>query len=139
MNLSDLNNEVKKTGGKVTIVNFSDLHDFDNWDAKFWIGLEDSINEYRKNGKDKTIDTIVELSNKIGEKNYNSLKSISDSNKFGVPSYETVIDKKKLKTHSKSNGKLIILLDLLTSKVAERRKKLENDLAELQKELDKLL
>lgn len=139
MNLSDLNDTIKKTGGKVTIVNFSDLHNFDNWDAKFWIGLEDSITTYRKNGKDKTIDTIVELSNKIGEKNYNSLKSISDTNKFGVPSYETVIDKKKLKSSLQSNGKLIILLDLLTSKVAERRKKMESDLVELQKELDKLL
>ncbi len=139
MDLKTLNDEFKKIGAKTTVISFSDLGDFDNWDAEFWIGLEDTINEFKTLGKDKVIDKIVDISIKIGEKNYNSLKNAVTLSKFNVPIYDVVTDKSKLKQSSTTNGKLIILLDLITTKVSERRKKLEKDLVELQKELDKLI
>lgn len=134
MKLNELNEAT------TAIVNFSDLAEFDNWDARFWAGLKKSIAEYKKIGKDKTIQKISKAVEKMGEQNYNSIKNVLDKQRFGVPAYETVIDPKKLKNNRqyRSNGVYVILLDLIESKAAERKKKLQADLAKLQKEIDKL-
>jgi hypothetical protein len=134
MKLNDLNEAT------TTIVNFSDLGEFDNWDARFWSGLKKSITQYKKDGKDKTIKKISAAVEKMGEKNYNAMKNVADKEKFSVPAYETVIDPKKLKSNRqyRSNGVYVILLDLVTSRASERKKKLQADLKALQKEIEKL-
>jgi len=123
---------------KTIIVNFSDLQQFDNFDARFWVDLKEYIVQYKKLGKDKSIEFVADNVKKIGEENYNSLKSISDKNKFVVPTFEIASNKTKLKTHSKAVGKIVVLMDLVQSKTKIRKAKLESELEKLQKLINKL-
>lgn len=136
MNLKAMNETIIK------LVNFSDLIEFDKWDGNFWVGLSDRIETFRKEGMAETLKKIANIAEKIGEKNYNILKrDLETKHSWNVPGFEIVsnINKLKMKTHTKSKSTYIILLDLLETGVAQRRKKLEADIVSLQKELDKLV
>lgn len=130
MKLSQLN-EIK-----MGIVSSSELAQFDNWDAKFWIGMSEYIKQYKKMGKEKAAQFVADRVKKIGEENYNTLKNIADKNYFGVPKFETVSDVSKIQTSGAE--KIVILMDLVQDKAKVRKSELEKRLKELQKQIAQL-
>jgi hypothetical protein len=130
MKLSQLN-EIR-----MGIVSSSELSQFDNWDAKFWIGMKEYINQYKKLGKEKAAEFVAKRVKKIGEENYNTLKNIADKQHFGVPKFETVSNQSKIQTSGAE--KIVILMDLVQDKAQTRKVELEKRLKELQKEIDQL-
>jgi len=132
MKLKDLN-EVS-----FGVVNFSDLQTFNNMSPEFWIGMKTYINQYKKLGKDKAIETVAKRVKKIGEENYNSLKSVSDKNKFSVPDFAVASSVTKLKASKGGQDKIVTLMDLVSSKAAIRKSKLQANLEKLQKQIEQL-
>ena len=132
MKLTDLN---EVTMG---IVNFSDLSTFNNLSPEFWIGMKDYIKEYKKLGKEKAIETVSKRVKKIGEANYNSLKAVSDKNRFNVPEFNVASNATKLKASKGGQDKIVTLMDLVSSKAAIKKTKLEAELKKLQKLIDQL-
>lgn len=137
MKLNDLleesNNVIKHR-----IVTFSELTAMDNWDSKFWIGMDKFIEEYKAKGKEKAIKEVALAVKKIGETNYNALKNESDKNSFGVPYFDVASDYRKLSAKKYAPQKIVILMDLLKDKKEIRKAKLEAELEKLKKELAKL-
>ena len=126
MKLKDLNE------AQTTIVKFSDIQSFDTMSAQFWVSMKDYIKEYKKIGKEKAIELVAKRVKKIGEQNYNSLKALSDKNKFGVPEFATASNLTKLKASRDGNHRIVILMDLVDSKTKIRKSKLEAELKKLQ-------
>lgn len=126
MNVNDLNKNIIK-------VSFSDLSEYDNWDPRFWISMNQYINQYKALGKDKAVEFVAERVKKMGIENYNALKNVSDKNHFGVPEFKNVIDVKKLTLIGST--KIIVLMDLIQSKSKIRKQELEKQLKELQNKI----
>ena len=126
MNVNDLNKNIIK-------VSFSDLSEYDNWDPRFWISMNQYINQYKALGKDKAVEFVAERVKKMGIENYNALKNVSDKNHFGVPEFKNAIDVKKLTLIGST--KIIVLMDLIQSKSKIRKQELEKQLKELQNKI----
>lgn len=128
MKLIDLNEQVK-----IGIVSFSELGQYDNWDAKFWVGMNDYIEQHKKLGKDKAVEFVADRVKKIGEENYNTLKNIADKNHFGVPEFKNASNVTKLSLMG--SEKIVVLMDLVQAKAAARKTELEKRLKEMQKQI----
>jgi len=129
MKLHELNEKVK-------IVNKSDLDMFSNWDARFWIDMDDYIDTVKKEGVETAITLVSKTIKKIGEENYITLKNLADKEKFGVPEFNKAIDTKHLKSIDAS--KIVILMDLVDRRAKIRKSKLESELKKIQKQIDML-
>ena len=129
MKLSELNEKVK-------IVNKIDLDIFSNWDARFWIDMDDYINVVKKEGIDKSIAVVSTAIKTMGEENYNSLKNLADKEKFGIPDFNKVLNINHLKSIDAS--KIVILMDLVERRAKLRKSKLESELKKIQKQIDML-
>lgn len=127
MKLKDLLSE------KIKVVSFSELGKYDNWDAKFWVGMNDYIEQHKKLGKDKAVEFVANRVKKIGEENYNTLKNIADKNHFGVPEFKNASDVTKL--NLMGSEKIVVLMDLVQAKAAARKSELEKRLKEMQKQI----
>lgn len=126
MNVNDLNKNIRT-------VSFADLSEYDNWDPRFWISMNQYITQYKALGKDKAVEFVAERVKKMGIENYNALKNISDKNHFGVPEFKNAIDVNKLTLIG--SDKIIVLMDLIQSKSKIRKQELEKQLKELQNKI----
>ncbi len=126
MNVNDLNKNI-------ITVSFSDLSEYDNWDPRFWISMNQYINQYKTLGKDKAVEFVAKRVKKMGIENYNALKNVSDKNHFGVPEFKNAIDVNKLTLID--SDKTIVLMDLIQSKSKIRKQELEKQLKELQNKI----
>lgn len=115
-------------------VKWSDLALFDNWDAKFWMGMTKYIEQYKEMGKTAAIEYVVKRVEKIGEENYTTLKNKADKELFSVPSYDAVIKPGHLRTQVDAS-KIVILLDLLDHKAKIRQEFLKKQLELIQKQI----
>ena len=72
MNVNDLNKNIIK-------VSFSDLSEYDNWDPRFWISMNQYINQYKALGKDKAVEFVAERVKKMGIDNNKTLLNMINS------------------------------------------------------------
>lgn len=122
---------------KTGTVKFSDLDD--NWSAEYHLDddIKDIKKNYKKYGKEKTIDKIVKIVNNLDKNIYNKFKRDGETRfKISLPKYEQAKDKKYWVSNFPSVSKIIITLSSINTK--KYKDQIKKEIEELQKKLEKL-
>ena len=129
MKIKDLIKEAK-----ITIVSKNDLDTAGTWNPEVFINKSEALKLLKEKGKDELVKFIQNTTKKIGEENYNSIKTLAKNKNINLPDYKVALKTTKLD----DNARLIALYDCLSKGPDIIKSRIEETIKELQLKLNKL-
>ena len=124
---------------KTKIVNFSDLDE--NWSSNYYISEDISKikKDYKKLGRNGSIDKVIKIVNKIGKKDYNeAVKYAKSIFNINITKFESAKKESYWNGHFSSISTLIVILGSLEGSINKSKEKIQKDIADMEKRLDTL-